>query len=81
MNTKMTTLILIYGFLLLINACASRGMAQDDLNGKWKLTGYSFSSDRKFPINTMTIDLTIENGDHVGGHWRYFVCKFSCLQT
>jgi len=68
MNTKMTKIILIYGFLLLLNACASRGMAQDDLNGKWKLIGYSFSSDREFPIEKMTIDLTIENGNHVGGH-------------
>ena len=45
----MTKIILISGFLMMINILASRGDAQDELNGKWKLTGYNFSTADIFP--------------------------------
>jgi len=64
----MTKLILFYGCLIAINALASCVGAQDDLNGKWKLTGYNFSPDQKFPIEKMTIDLTITDNTRVGGN-------------
>jgi heat shock protein HslJ len=51
-----------------MNTLASNTDAQAGLDGKWKLTGYNFSSDRDFPIEKMTVDLTIENGNHVGGN-------------
>jgi len=68
MGTKMTKLILIYGCFIAINALAACVGAQDDLNGKWKLTGYSFSPDREFPIDKMTIDLTITDNKRLGGN-------------
>ncbi len=63
----MTKILLIYGCLIMINMFASRVGAQDQLNGKWKLTGYSFSSKQAFPIKTMKIDLTITD-NRIGGN-------------
>ena len=67
MSVNMTKIILIYGFLILINAFASRGAAQDELNGKWKLTGYNFSTKQEFPIEKMVVDLTITDNKQIGG--------------
>ncbi len=67
MNTKMTKLILIYGLLILVNACVTRGASHGDLNGKWKLTGYNFTPSQEFPIEKMTIDLTITDNKKIGG--------------
>lgn len=67
MNIKMTKLILIYGFMILFNACVTRGASQGDINGKWKLTGYSFTPMQDFPIEKMTIDLTITDNKKIGG--------------
>jgi heat shock protein HslJ len=63
----MTKLILIYGLLILINACVTRGASHGDLNGKWKLTGYNFSPSQEFPIEKMTIDLTVTDNKRIGG--------------
>ena len=67
MNAKMTKLILIYGLLILVNACVTRGASHGDLNGKWKLTGYNFSPSQEFPIEKMTIDLSITDHTKIGG--------------
>ncbi len=67
MSTNMTKLILIYGLLILINACVTRGASQDDLNGKWKLTGYNFSPKQEFPIEKMEINLTVTDNKQIGG--------------
>ena len=67
MNIKMTKLILIYGLLILINACVTRGASHGDLNGKWKLTGYNFTPSQEFPIEKMTIDLAITDNKKIGG--------------
>src|SRR3954447_23493631 len=67
MNIKMTKLILIYGLLILVNACVTRGASHGDLNGKWKLTGYNFTPSQEFPIEKMTIDLTITDNKKIGG--------------
>ena len=64
----MTKILLIYGCLMLINALASCAGAQEELNGKWKLSGYKFSSDQEFSIEKMTVDLTITDGKRVGGN-------------
>ncbi len=67
MKINMTKLILIYGLLILINACVTRGASHGDINGKWKLTGYNFSPMQEFPIEKMTIDLTITDNKQIGG--------------
>ena len=63
----MTKMILISGCLIMINAFASRAGAQDQINGKWKLTGFNFSTKQKFSIEKMTVDLTITD-NKIGGH-------------
>ena len=67
MSVNITKVILICGFLTLISACASNGMAQNDLNGKWKLTGYNFSTKQEFALEKMRVDMTIANGRQIGG--------------
>jgi heat shock protein HslJ len=68
MGVNMTRMLLIYGCLIAINALASCVGAQDELNGKWKLTSYKFSSDQGFPIEKMTVDVTISENKRIGGN-------------
>jgi heat shock protein HslJ len=67
MNIRMTTLLIIYGLLIMLNACVTRGASHGDINGKWKLTTYSFTPKQEFPIEKMTIDLTITDNKRLGG--------------
>ena len=68
MTRNMTKLLLIYGCFIMVNAFASRVGAQNELNGKWKLTSYNFSSKQAFPIETMKVDLTITDKKRIGGN-------------
>ncbi|MFN0280115.1 MAG: META domain-containing protein [Pyrinomonadaceae bacterium] len=67
MNINMTKLILIYGLLILINACVTRGASHDDLNGKWKLAGYNFTPNQEFAIEKMTVFVSISDNKQIGG--------------
>ena len=67
MNLKMTKLILIYGLLILMNACVTRGAAHGDINGKWKLVGFNFTPTQEFPIEKMSIFLNISDNKKIGG--------------
>ena len=67
MNNKMTKLILIYGLLILVNACVTRGASHGDLNGKWKLTGYNFSPSQEFPIGKMEVFISVSDNKQIGG--------------
>lgn len=67
MSLKTTKLLFFCGCLILMNNIASQVNAQTDLDGKWKLTGYNFSSKQTFAIKTMKIDLTID-GNRIGGN-------------
>lgn len=51
----------------MINAFSSGGSGQSTIDGKWKLTGYSFTPKTAFPIEKMTIDLTVERNTRIGG--------------
>lgn len=67
MNINMTKLILIYCVLILINACVTRGASHGDINGRWKLTGYNFTPTQEFPIEKMTIFVSISDNKQIGG--------------
>ena len=68
MKYKMTKLILIYGLLIVLNACVTRGASHGDINGKWKLTGYNFATKQEFAIETMTVFVSISDNKQIGGN-------------
>ena len=67
MRIRMTKLLLIYGLLILINACVTRGAPHGDINGKWRLTAYRFTPNQEFAIEKMEIFVSISDNKQIGG--------------
>lgn len=41
--------------------------AQNAVEGKWKISGYSFADKRDFPLDTLEVTLTVDRDMHIGG--------------
>ena len=63
MKTKISVIL----GLIMIGTFACAGAAQNQIDGKWKLTGYNFAEKRSFPIEKMEINLTVTDGTKIGG--------------
>ena len=66
-RNDMIRIVSIFCVLIMIDAFSSHGAAQTTLDGKWKLTAYGFTPKAEFPIEKMTVDLTVEKNTRIGG--------------
>lgn len=53
--------------LIVIGILTQTAAAQNRLEGKWRLTGYSFPTKRAFPINKIDINLSVQSTMQISG--------------